>query len=87
MSSVIAYQADQDLFLENASFLKIRAITLGYNLTTLLGGSAQRIKNAYAYVSANNVATITSYSGVDPEIVDYTGYDIGSKLRIPEFTP
>jgi len=82
-STVIAYQADQDLFLENASFVKIRAITLGYNLTSLLAGRTQAIKNAYAYVSANNVATITSYSGVDPEIVDYTGYDIGSKIRIP----
>ena len=82
-STVIAYQADQDLFLENASFVKIRAVTLGYNLTSLVAGRAQAIKNAYAYVSANNVATITSYSGVDPEIVDYTGYDIGSKMRIP----
>jgi len=82
-STVIAYQADQDLFLEDASFVKIRAITLGYNLTSLLAGRTQAIKNAYAYVSANNVATITSYSGVDPEIVDYTGYDIGSKMRIP----
>ncbi len=82
-STVIAYQADQDLFLENASFVKIRAITLGYNLTSLLAGRTQAIRNAYAYVSANNVATITSYSGVDPEIVDYTGYDIGSKMRIP----
>ncbi|MNM98896.1 TonB dependent receptor [compost metagenome] len=82
-STVIAYQADQDLFLENASFVKIRAVTLGYNLTSLVAGRTQAIKNAYAYVSANNVATITSYSGVDPEIVDYTGYDIGSKMRIP----
>lgn len=82
-STVMGYQMDQDLFLENASFLKLRSVTLGYNFTSLLNGDKQRIKNGYAYVSANNLLTLTSYSGVDPETINYSGYDNGAALRIP----
>ena len=82
-STVMPYQLDQDLFLENASFIKLRSVTLGYNFTELLNGNKDRIKNVYAYVSANNLLTLTSYSGVDPEIIDYTGYDNGATMRIP----
>ena len=58
-----AEQKASDLFLENASFLKMDNITLGYTfkkfITDKLSGRVS--------VSMQNVFTITKYSGLDPE--------------------
>lgn len=54
-------------FLENGSYLRFKTITLAYRfdqkLMNRLGLSAASI-----YVSANNLITITSYKGFDPEV-------------------
>lgn len=81
-STVIPYRSDQDLFLENASFLKLRTISLGYDLSPLL--KKKGIERIYLYGSANNLFTITPYTGQDPELVDYTGYDTGYGMPIPK---
>ncbi len=46
-----------DHFIENASFFRLDNITLGYNF-----------KKARLYVTADNLALTTNYSGIDPEI-------------------
>jgi len=48
-----------DYYVENGSFLRMDNITVGYNFTW----GAQRL---HVYASAQNVFTITGYSGVDP---------------------
>jgi hypothetical protein len=73
-----------DWAIENASFLRLNTLSLGYtlpaNLTKRVG-----IQNLRFYVTAYNVFTITGYSGSDPEAdcirknnltpsVDYSGY-------------
>ncbi len=80
-STVIPYRSDQSLFLENASFLKLRTVSVGYDLSALV--KSKKIERLYLYGSANNVFTITPYTGQDPELVDYTGYDTGYGLPIP----
>lgn len=56
-----------DLYVENGNYLKLKNITLGYTLpksiTTKLGMQKLRF-----YVTAQNVFTITKYSGYDPEL-------------------
>jgi hypothetical protein len=59
-------------YLEDASFLKIRNITLGYNLPVKTGKTAMQFR---AFVSAQNVYTFTKYTGYDPEIAG--GIDTG----------
>ena len=54
-------------YLENGSYMRIKLLTLGYTLpqsllTTL---HSQRIR---VYVSAQNLATFTKYTGFDPEL-------------------
>lgn len=83
-SVVRPYQAEQDLFLENASFLKLRSVTLGYDLTSWLKSRNSKIEGIYIYGSANNLFTISPYSGRDPELIDYTGYDTGYGMAIPK---
>lgn len=52
-----------DYFLEDASFLKMDNITLGYSFKKLL---AQKLSGRLSF-SVQNVFTITKYRGLDPE--------------------
>jgi len=82
-STVIPYRTDQDLFLEDASFLKLRTISIGYDLTEWLTQKSSKVNRIYLYGTANNLFTISSYTGRDPELINYTGYDSGYGLAIP----
>ena len=62
-----------DGYLEDASYLRIKNITFGYNFNSVklrpLGIRALRL-----YFSANNLHTFTKYSGFDPNV---SGNDLG----------
>ena len=58
-----AYPSDR--YLENGSYFKLATITLGYTFRNCFNGWLNDVR---VYVSANNVFTITSYKGRDPEI-------------------
>jgi TonB-linked SusC/RagA family outer membrane protein len=85
-SNVIAYRDDQDLFLENTSYLKLRSATLGYDLMKrkVQPGSKTSFRKALVYLTASNLLTITKFSGADPELVDLSGMYDGSGLSIPQ---
>jgi TonB-linked SusC/RagA family outer membrane protein len=52
---------------EDASFLRINNITLGYSLPPIAFGKF-KIKNFRVYGTVNNLAVFTNYSGYDPEV-------------------
>lgn len=54
-----------DRWLEDGSYFKLSTVTLGYTFRNCFNGWLRDIR---LYVSANNVFTITKYSGRDPEI-------------------
>ncbi|WP_420151194.1 SusC/RagA family TonB-linked outer membrane protein [Spirosoma sp.] len=53
---------------EDGSYLRCKNVTLGYTLPRIKG-----IQNIRVYMSANNLFTLTSYSGFDPEVNTYAG--------------
>ncbi|WP_090625018.1 SusC/RagA family TonB-linked outer membrane protein [Parapedobacter indicus] len=57
-----------DTFIEDGSFIRCKNVTLGYTLTEL-----GKISSLRVYLSANNLFTITGYSGYDPEVNSYAG--------------
>ena len=57
-------QVYSDYFVQNASFLKMDNITLGYSFQTLFGAKI----SGRAYATVQNVFTITKYKGIDPEV-------------------
>lgn len=69
-----------DLFIKNGSYLRIKTMQLGYTLPTVWTKKAF-VQKLRLYVSAENLLTITSYDGFDPEIAtgDYNriGVDRG----------
>ena len=56
-----------DYYVQNASFVKLDNITLGYSFENLLKGGKYDGLTGRIYATANNVATITKYKGLDPE--------------------
>ena len=57
------YQKTSDLYLENASFLKMDNLTLGYSFDKFF---TDKISGRVSF-SIQNVFTITNYTGLDPE--------------------
>jgi TonB-linked SusC/RagA family outer membrane protein len=55
-----------DIYIENGDFFRISNVTLGYDFSRLVKNSI--FSKARLYVSAQNLLTITKYSGMDPEI-------------------
>ncbi len=56
-------------YVEDASYLRLKNLQIGYNFQPRLGNN-QKL-GIYLYASAQNLLTITNYSGYDPE---YSGY-------------
>ncbi len=63
-----------DYFIEDGTFLKIQNINLNYNLN--LNKYTRFVDRAKFYLTVNNVATFTKYSGINPQ-VNVTGFDGG----------
>ena len=58
-----------DYFIQNASFLKLDHVTLGYSFQHFCGTNI----SGRIYGTAQNILTITNYDGLDPEVAG--GYD------------
>ncbi len=71
-----------DYYLEDGSYLKLDNITVGYNLPITQN---KFIQSARVYVSGQNLLTITSYSGQDPEVNTTSVWDGG--IDYPDFYP
>ena len=72
------------MFLEDASFVKLRNLTFGYDFTSMVKKSNARFSKFYLYLSGSNLLTLTKYSGRDPELINFFGYDTGEGLRLPK---
>jgi iron complex outermembrane receptor protein len=55
-----------DIYVENASFLRMDNITLGYTFNNI----SKTLKSVRVWGGVQNVFTITNYSGLDPEVTD-----------------
>ncbi len=64
-------QLPSDFFVEDGSFLRLKTLEIGYNLTDAVG--SQWIKNLRVFLNIQNVFVITGYSGFDPEIGSTSG--------------
>ena len=62
-----------DLYIEDAGYLKVRTVSLGYDFSKSLLKNIP-VEKCRLYLSAQNLFTFTDYSGFDPE-VGYGDYD------------
>ncbi|MBO4475405.1 MAG: SusC/RagA family TonB-linked outer membrane protein [Bacteroidales bacterium] len=61
-----------DFYLEDASYLKLNDVTVGWT-PKLSGGIAEYIKSLRVYLNAQNLFTLTGYKGHDPSTVSMSG--------------
>lgn len=74
-----------DYYLEDGTFLKIDAITLGYTLN-MKKLTKNMISKVRLWATCGNVCTITGYSGMNPE-VNITGWDQGTEKFWSDYYP
>ncbi len=64
-----------DFFVEDGSFLRVRNLTIGYTIPKLqlnkLAGNV--LSSARIYIAAENLLTVTNYTGFDPEVSTLDG--------------
>ncbi|MDH7462743.1 TonB-dependent receptor [Chitinophagaceae bacterium 26-R-25] len=61
------YTKVNSYFVENGSYLKLKNLQIGYTFSNALMDKI-RMRSARVFVMANNLFTITKYSGLDPEL-------------------
>ncbi len=75
------WQNISDIYIENGDYFKVSNVTVGYDFRRLL--NMKHISKCRLYFSAQNLLTITGYSGMDPEMGKGTeddwvsGIDVG----------
>src|SRR5699024_5205007 len=68
-SGTVQSKIESTQYLERADFIKLKNLSVGYTFQIIPNSSSQ----ATVSVSVQNLATITSYSGYDPEVSTNTG--------------
>lgn len=70
------------IFVEDASFFRLKNVELGYSFAKYLKKfKYNSISDIKLYVSAENLFTVTSYSGLDPESTDLIDYGTYPQAR------
>ena len=70
------FHLPSDRYLENGNYLRLKTLTLGYTFRNLAGWA----QDITIYGTANNLLTLTSYKGLDPE-VNLGGLQPGLDMR------
>ncbi|RYY61641.1 MAG: TonB-dependent receptor [Chitinophagaceae bacterium] len=64
-------------WVEDGSYIRLKNVSLSYSLPASLMSRQKLVRGIRATVGVQNLATITNYSGFDPEIGSYTGPNAG----------
>ncbi|WP_240965875.1 TonB-dependent receptor [Pseudoflavitalea sp. G-6-1-2] len=57
------FQTASDWYLENGNYMRVKNVLIGYTFPKMKWNSGLRV-----YITADNLLTITKYSGMDPEV-------------------
>jgi TonB-linked SusC/RagA family outer membrane protein len=84
--------AIDQVYIEDGSYLRLKTLTLGYELPLDRLGGGIGVRNARIYVQGRNLLTFTGYRGYNPDVNSQgsgsinTGYDKGSYPLTREYT-
>jgi hypothetical protein len=80
------FAAGHPTYVERATFVKLRELTLAYNINTQWVNTLTRgaAKDARLELSGRNLKTWTRYSGYDPEVSNFSNGAVG---RFQDVTP
>jgi TonB-linked SusC/RagA family outer membrane protein len=72
------YARHTSRWVEDGSFVRIKNVTLTYNLPATLLSKQNIVRGARVSIGAQNLWTLTDYSGYDPEVGAYVGRDVSA---------
>lgn len=72
-------------FVEDASYLRLKLVSLAYNLPVHLIKQIKFIDGFKVYASAQNLLTFTKYTGTDPEVNTHSGSNVGGGIDFNSF--
>jgi TonB-linked SusC/RagA family outer membrane protein len=67
------FQRFTNAFVEDATYIRLKNVTLGYNLPRSIVSKARVLQGARLSIGVQNLATFTDYKGYDPEVGAYVG--------------
>ncbi len=69
LDGIVGGISNNSYYIEDASFVRLRNVTLGYNF-----GSFKKVSSLRLYLDAQNLITITPFEGTDPETDEISQY-------------
>lgn len=85
-SSTDIQRANTSRFLEDGSFIRLKSLVFGYNLSESVLEKL-KLSNARIYVGGQNLWTSTDYTGFDPEINSTGNSDVNNGLDLGGYPP
>lgn len=73
------YNVISSKWVEDGSFVRVKNISLSYNLPSSLISKQKIVKGLRATVGVQNIATFTDYSGYDPEVGASVGANVNAQ--------
>jgi TonB-linked SusC/RagA family outer membrane protein len=76
-------------YIEDASYVKIRELSLSYQIPAQFLGSllGESVDSGRITLSGRNLKTFTGYSGVDPEVSNFGNQPISRNIDVAPFPP
>jgi hypothetical protein len=74
-------------YVEDASFVKLREISVAYTLPKRLAPQLGPLKSLTVSASGRNLLTFTDYSGLDPEVSNFGNQPIGRNYDVAPYPP
>ncbi|WP_051691940.1 SusC/RagA family TonB-linked outer membrane protein [Pedobacter borealis] len=72
-------------FVENASYLRLKSVSLGYTLPAKIFDRIKVVKGLRVYAEGQNIFTVTNYTGTDPEVNSHSGSNFGGGIDFNAF--
>lgn len=83
-----SYQKTKRVYIEDGSFVKLREVTLSYDLDPKLIQSVwSGVQSLSLSVSGRNLLTWTGYSGLDPEVSNFGNQQLARSIDVAPYPP
>lgn len=74
-------------YIEDATFVKLREISVVYNVPNKIAEQIGPLKTLQLGLSGRNLLTLTNYSGLDPEVSNFGNQPIGRNYDVAPYPP
>jgi outer membrane receptor protein involved in Fe transport len=85
--STFAVDGDPSPYVEDATFVKLREVSIGYEVPTKIAKQIGPLETLQVSLQGRNLLTFTSYSGLDPEVSNFGNQPIGRNYDVAPYPP